>query len=207
MQRVIWLVLFVGIVVVVLIGAIVYELSSHKTPSTPLVSPTPTPTIVMQPTQIITPTVPITTNSSCTSSDLSGTMSFQGAAGNIYGTFTLKNKSLKPCTLAPDAYVTITYTKTQAPNLVVTHTGTPGTQPLVLAPNGTVSATVHYPNGPECSGPVHQVPVTYSYVVPGNENVSFTPEVGLPASTIPVCTSTNEQTKVDITNFTTATTP
>jgi hypothetical protein len=137
----------------------------------------------------------------CTAGNLTATVTFEPAAGNIYGTFTITNTSTQKCNVLANTFVKVEYAVAKNPNVNVVNLGQPSGQPFTLEPDQSIHAKSHYPNGPQCQSGVHPEAVTYTYKVSPDAAVTFTnPDVNRDFP-LQVCSSNAEITEVDITNF------
>ena len=143
-----------------------------------------------------TPTPTLTTNFQfCNSENLEAEISFEGAAGNIYGAATIKNIGAKQCEMIADNFINATYA---AKNISVMQQGQIGPNFVVLSPEQTVYSQIHFPNGPQCSSGTQQTPVTFRYQISENNSVTFVPAGNFPSSTITTCTAEKDITQLDV---------
>lgn len=120
------------------------------------------------------------TISYCSSSNLQAFLNLSPAAGNIYGTFTLKNISNQSCSISGGNFIEVSYPNS-IKNISVTHVGQTQSQPFTLSPNQTLYSQVHHPNGPQCQGPTQQVNVSFSYKISPTNSITFNTEGNTPA--------------------------
>jgi hypothetical protein len=179
--------LFVLIIIILAAGIYLFVQQVYTQSATPTVTK---PTIITIPSPSATPQPEF-----CKPSDLHATLTTEGAAGNIYGTLMIKNISKTPCPIQGKQFVEATF---QAKNLTVEHVGTPSAEVLTLQPNQTVYSQLHYPNGPQCSGPTTQVSISYSYPIAPNAKVVFQDTTGKTIQTIPVCQTATEMTNLQV---------
>ncbi|MEO6509286.1 MAG: hypothetical protein ABIO02_05000 [Patescibacteria group bacterium] len=179
------------IIIATLLGVFVV-ISSLKKTSTSI------PTKVSKP-----PTISKIPDNNCTKKSLEATSSFEGAAGTVYGTFTIKNISDQECAFPQSNYLAANFDKTLIKNLNPVHTGHPEFQVYILKPQEALSTTITYPNGPQCGGAVKQIPVTFSFNLSPQGEVIF-PNVDEKAETmINICEDSSVQTEVKIAPFST----
>lgn len=159
------IVISLGVVFLLCIGvSVCLHLSNPISPST--VSPSLSPTS----TSVTTPTT--SQLSLCTPQDLSGAVTFEGAAGSIYGTFIITNKSTNTCTIIGQSSVSLQY-DADIKNIAV-HQKSPVKEVRVeLLPHTSISAMAQFPNGPQCSSDIKKLPVTFSYQLENNTTVAF----------------------------------
>ena len=131
----------------------------------------------------------------CKPQDLKADITFQGAAGNIYGTLAIKNVSKEKCPIRGSGFVNPSYSAT---NINVKTQGNPGPSSLTLLPDQTVYSQIHYPNGPQCQGPIAYADVYFSYDISPGKNVEFKNQEGKVKQTIGVCKSLKEITEIDV---------
>jgi hypothetical protein len=128
--------------------------------------------------QISSQTSPTTsTSQACKSENLKGSISTEGAAGNIYGTLSLKNTSSISCTIAGSETINAKF-DSSVKNLKVQEVKTEGNEladTFSLKPGQTVYSQIHYPNGPQCSNGITTTNVTLTYPISPLQNVTFTP--------------------------------
>ncbi len=129
----------------------------------------------------------------CPPNSLISTIQFDGAAGSIYGNLTIKNISSVSCQIEGSNFVDITY---QVNNISVNHQGEVGPSIITLEPNQTIYSQVRYQNGPQCSSPIKQTPVKFTYTISPNSFVTFENENEQTTQEITTCTNSTEMTQV-----------
>jgi hypothetical protein len=134
----------------------------------------------------------------CSSSDLQALLSLDHAAGNVYGTFTLKNISGYSCQVLGGQFIQANYTSS---NTKVVHVGQTPSQSFELAPGQTIYSQVHYPNGPQCSSSVTPINVTFTYSVSPTESVTFRDQSGKAEQSVQACTSQQDITEIQVWNM------
>jgi hypothetical protein len=192
------LLVIVIILAFVLGGLIVYILLNKTNSST---TETTTPTLTQaSPTTTLSP---VQTNSSfCIPQNLSATLSLSPGAGNVYGTFKVTNTSNEPCQIEGNHFIQPNFDSNTIKNLTVTHQGTNTTDIYTLQPNKSVFSQVHYPNGPQCSGPTVQDPVSFTYQIADNTEVTFKDAMnGKQNFVVNGCSSPTEKTEITIWNM------
>jgi len=192
------LLVIVIILAFVLGGLIVYILLNKTTSSTKgIITPTPTQ---IQTTSTPSPTE--TSSSFCLPSNLSSTLSLSPGAGNVYGTFKITNTSSEPCQIEGNHFIQVNYDTNTIKNLTVTHQGTNTTDVYTLQPNQSIYSQVHYPNGPQCSGPTVQDPVSFTYTISNNDTVTFKDSMsGKQSFVVNGCSLATEKTEITIWNI------
>jgi hypothetical protein len=151
--------------------------------------------VVSQTTPIPEPSgrdIPSTT-SLCPLSSLTATLATEPAAGNVYGTFTLKNSGTETCKI-PNNLIAVQYDTKQVTNIRITHSSLSEVPEFSLQPGKAIYASLHYPNGPQCSGSTEQLPVTYIYSLTPELQVIFTDGKNNRQFQIPVCQSVEVST-------------
>ena len=176
---------------IVLAGATYFLLKNSTTnsPSAPTPTPAPTSMVITSPTQ----------SAFCTPLQLQASMETEVAAGNAYVQVMLKNISTTSCQVIGNNTLSVGY-----PNSVTNFTTDVKRQPttplFTVAPNQTIYALVHYPNGPQCSSQATDVNSMVSYAISGNDTVSFKPTMG-DTLLIPSCGKATEVTQIDLYPF------
>jgi hypothetical protein len=145
------------------------------------------PTITTQP--------PISINLYCTADDIDSRISLEPAAGNVYGTLTLKNVSDKNCSINGNKFVQPTST---AKNITITKEGKPGATYITLKPNETVYSQVHYPNGPQCTDSTETKSITFAYQISASQTVTFADAQSNMDQSLTVCSSQDEKTAIEV---------
>ena len=171
--------LFVIIPVGLMIFAFLYSQKYKNT----FVPPTPTPTPIN------------TTTTFCRPEDLEATLITEGAAGNIYGTFTIKNISSNTCSIQGDKFVAA---KVDAANVIPDKQGDAGPAAIELSPNQTVYSQMHFPNGPQCTSGIVQSPVTFTYQISSSDKVTFMPGGNNTKVFVTACKASSEVTQLDV---------
>lgn len=201
------LLVLIGILILIIGGLIGYivlgqrMLPSSSSSQTPAVTPTDTPSPTPTGSLSATPSTSATTF--CQASQLDGLVTLNPGAGNVYGTISLTNTSTTSCEVPGNQFAKLLFDKTTVKNLAAVYQGFTSTSPFVLAPNDSVYATIHYPNGPQCQSGVTPINVSMTYTIsPGNSiNIKSSPN-NIPFS-IQTCTSESELTQVQISSFST----
>ncbi len=136
----------------------------------------------------------------CTKDDLSAVGQFETAAGNNYGTFTLTNISNHPCKISGNHPLiiehpnTVTNIKTQQANKL-------SQKLLTLNPKQSISASVHYPNGPQCNSPLDHPDVMFSYEAAPKLTLSFMNGTTTNPFSLTTCQAKKEITLIKISGF------
>ncbi|HSW88637.1 MAG TPA: DUF4232 domain-containing protein [Candidatus Saccharimonadales bacterium] len=143
------------------------------------------------------------TNSDCKPHDLEANLDLSPGAGNVFGTFTLKNISANTCQVLGGSFINAKYNQSIT-NITVAHVGQTQPQPFTLAPNQTIYSQVHYPNGPQCSSGVKTTKVTFIYNISPANIVTFKNTNGEAAQDVQTCTSASDITQIQIWNMATA---
>jgi hypothetical protein len=177
--------------VIFLASIVVFNIRQPKAPLpqpriTPEVSPTETP-------------LPTLSTTDCQLASLLGTVTFEPAAGNIYGTAKLTNISKEFCMISLNKNLQLTYLPT-IKNINVVYTGTPSAASYKLFPNSSVYALIHMPNGPQCQSPLHQAQGSLSYQINTSQTLNFTSQ-NQPDFMINVCTDISDITTIEISSF------
>lgn len=154
-----------------------------KPPTTPHVSPTVTP-------------IPTIGSDECRSDALKGSISWDAAAGNLYGSVKLTNTSQKSCVMSLSNKLQLSYLST-VKNITVNYTGTPSAYTSKMYPNTSFYATIHIPNGPQCQSSSYQAQVGLSYQINSEEVITFSSS-GKPNFMMNICSNPKEITRVDI---------
>ncbi len=191
-----------AIIIVIVGGTLVYE-KLHPTTSQILVPPeeSAVPQESLNPDQSMLPetspvatSAPVANEPTCSPDNLQAIFETDAGAGNIYGTLSIKNISTQRCVIIGNEYVIPQVT---AQNVTMKKQGEPGPQNLVLAPNQTVYSQIHYPNGPQCSGPTKAETVAFTYPIANSQAVVFKDDSGDVTEQIQVCAS-SEKTQIDV---------
>lgn len=136
------------------------------------------------------------TISYCSANDLAASLDLSPGAGNIFGTFTLKNISSQICSVLGGNFIDVSY-DSSIKNISVSHQGQTQPQPFTLSSNQVLYSQVHYPNGPQCQGPTKAVNVSFSYKISPTQTVTFK-NSGNTASVVQACQSDKAMTKIQI---------
>lgn len=137
----------------------------------------------------------------CAPADLEATMRFEGAAGNVFGTFQISNSSSKTCRINGRGFIEPVYNVAGNGNLGFIQTGLPSVQYYDLAPGQSIFARYHAPNGPQCSTGIRQVAMSFNYPISTSEKVGFRDSQGSQQTTVANCDLQTEMTQVTITNM------
>lgn len=131
----------------------------------------------------------------CGEKQLAGSISTQGAAGNIYATLELTNTGTTACQITLGNSITAAF---DASNIDLHYQQQSTPQAFMLAPSAKVYSQVHYPNGPQCSSGVREEQVTFFYKT-DQTSVTFAP-VNIQQEKVVVqdCVSPAERTVIDI---------
>ncbi len=180
----------VAIIIVLAIGLGYFLYQSLNSPvETPItINPTPIPA-----TAAPTSTPTASTSLFCSPSELQTTAQSEGAAGSVYLTVNIKNSGNRSCQIVGNKFIKATST---AQNIVVKEQGQPTTVLLTIAPGQTVYSQIRYQNGPQCSGPTTETPISYSYPISPTDSLAITDSSN--PLTIGVCSSPSENTTVDV---------
>jgi hypothetical protein len=138
------------------------------------------------------------TISYCHSSDLEAILTLDHAAGNVYGTFTLKNISSKHCQVLGSKFIDAQYTSS---NTKVIHEGQVQAQAFDLVPNQTIYSQVHYPNGPQCGSETVPLPVIFTYMISPTETIVFRNQTGQAEQLVQSCKLPNDITEIQLWNM------
>ncbi|HAU07931.1 MAG: hypothetical protein UW46_C0001G0087 [Candidatus Yanofskybacteria bacterium GW2011_GWF1_44_227] len=138
----------------------------------------------------------------CLPEQISAEAKFEGAAGNIFGTFIIKNNSENTCQIDGKTFVEANFDKDLYTNINLINDGLAGTSIYVLKPQESVYAAIHIPNGPQCSSKIRSVPTTFSYAISPDNSIIF--NINNQAKKeflITACGAAGEFTDVSITNL------
>src|SRR5258708_1998281 len=133
-------ILLMGIVAIVIGGLYLYTQKSHTTNLPSKITNTPMPTQPISPSFQLSPTEAV---SYCTPQNLQALVDFNAGAGNIYGTFTLKNISNQTCTVLGGSFITVLYDADTTKNITISHVGKVQSAPFTLAPNQIIYSQTH----------------------------------------------------------------
>lgn len=184
------------IALVIIGGGVVYFFNQKHVADAPSRSLTvPTPSKSPRATPTVTPLPKITLNLYCSSDDIDSRISLEPAAGNVYGTLTLKNISNKNCAINGNNFIQPT---SSAKNIAIIKEGNPGQAYIMLKPNETVYSQVHYPNGPQCSGSTETKSITFAYQISPSQTVTFADSQSNVDQSFTVCTSEDEKTAIEV---------
>ncbi len=138
----------------------------------------------------------------CQSTDLAAKAEFEGAAGSVYGTFTITNTSDKDCTLVGQNSIQLNY-DSNINNIKVNFAKPTATERYQLSPGASVTTQLQIPNGPQCSSEVQPVTVSYRYFMENNQQLTFTDAQGQKSFMINGCASSNDITNIEAGSFST----
>lgn len=142
---------------------------------------------------------PTPLHSYCHSKDLQAVVALSPGAGNVYGTFTLKNISKNTCQILGNAFVNVNYDTNTVKNMTVTHVGQTQEQPFTLTPGQILYSQVHFPNGPQCqSVGIHPTPVTFTYKISSTDTVTFSSPSERLTPMVQSCSSAADITEIKI---------
>lgn len=182
--------LLIAIVAVALLSAGVFFSKNSSIPSNH-VSPS------------IIPNNPTASNpgSYCSHKDIQATLSFDHAAGNVYGTFMLKNISARTCQIKGNNLIAVNIQPSGINNISTKQMGKPETDIFTLSPNQIIYSQIHYPNGPQCSTGIQDTKGTFTYALSPTEIVSFVDQNGSKEQHLIACKQNSEMTVIDIWNM------
>ena len=180
------IIIFITLFFALALISVGYVLRTPSIPSVPNPTPTSTP-ITAMPTEN-----PL---GFCTSSDLESTIVLDAAAGNIFGTISIKNISQNNCKIEGDNFIKPTFT---AKSITVSTQGSAGPQSIILTPNQTVYSQVHFPNGPQCQSGISQINISFSYQVSSTDSVIFKNQNGSTQQAMVVCSLSTDLTDVQV---------
>jgi hypothetical protein len=177
---------------IIALSTALYFLISHFSAPTTVVVPQAS-TVSISPMQTQAPTVTSQTEF-CQKNQLSGTLSSQGAAGNIYAKLELINTGKTPCEVVLGNTVYALFT---ANNILSHSEQSVVSETFIIAPGAKVYSQVHYPNGPQCQSGITPKPITFVYK--SNEtSTAFVPDTQTGNLMIQACKSEMEKTTIDI---------
>jgi hypothetical protein len=188
-------VLVLIIVLLLIGGAGYYYLRNNTSILNPTPTPAPTQTAQTSPIQEISDSP----SSFCAPIQLEAGIEPEVAAGNYYGAITIKNISQTACQVVGNNTLTVGY-PVSVTNFKTVSKREPTTPVFTLAPNQTMYALIHFPNGPQCSSEATQVDAMVSYKISQNDLVTFKPTMGSTVS-IPSCGKASEITTIDLYPF------
>lgn len=154
-----------------------------------------------KPTKVILPKPTSPVSSSCTPQNVQASLELHPGAGNVYGTFTLKNISNRACQILGGKFIEAKYDTNSVKNIKITHLGQNQSQPFTLSPNQTLYSQVHYPNGPQCSTRTQPVNVTFTYKISPTEDINFKNQNGETQQAVQTCQLPTEITEIQIWNM------
>lgn len=135
----------------------------------------------------------------CNPNNLTATITTEGAAGSVYGTFKITNTSSLACQILGKNYIQVEYDKTKTANLSIAYLGHTQSENFVLQPNQTIYSQFRSPNGPQCTQ-VTGTGVSFTYKISAKEIATFMNQ-GLDSLTINTCVSPQENTEIQIWNM------
>lgn len=131
----------------------------------------------------------------CLPQDLDASLALDHAAGNVYGSVTIRNISQRTCSVIANHMISAVYDSAKVKNIQLTREGQMATQPFILSPGQTLYSQIHYSNEPQCRS-VGLVPVSvfFTYQISPDNAVVFNnaPE------TIETCTSATDTTEIQL---------
>lgn len=136
----------------------------------------------------------------CQKNAILATAKFEAAAGNNYGTFSLTNHSSYPCKIIINNKLQVDYPKAVT-NLKMTYPANTKLKNFTLLPKHTVTATVRYPNGPQCNSALDYPDVMFSYNIAPHINLPFMNNGAPNPFTITTCRSAKDITILDFSFF------
>ena len=136
----------------------------------------------------------------CTKENLSAVGQFEAAAGNSFGTFTLTNISAAPCKVLGNNQLMIQYPNAIT-NIKIKYPNKPSQKFFILNPKQSISASVHYPNGPQCNSPLDSPDVMFSYDIAPKLSMPFMNGTTANPFEITTCRSPKDITLIQISFF------
>jgi hypothetical protein len=182
------------LVVIGIIAAIALQYFKHASPTeNPVVSPTPEKNnaTISGASQAVY----------CKQTDLVGIISFEGAAGSIYGAIGIKNISSHACQIIGDNFVMVAH---EVQNISIDKKEYPGPALQTLSSGQTVYSKIRYPNGPQCNGPTKQSTITFAYKISPDETLIFKTTEGKTTQPFQTCTDASIKTTVQVWSITTS---
>lgn len=173
-----WTLLLAIVLVLLLFAGFLFFPKKQPMMPNPL---TPTPTGIVSPSP--------TASWFCTPAQIRDTIVTQGAAGNVYGNVQIKNISSTSCTIQGNHFLQASF---QAKNITIKHQGELGPESITLSPGGVAYSQIHFPNGPQCSGPSTTTPVTFAYMIAPQMTVDF------PTAQVTTCVATDQPSQLDV---------
>ncbi len=188
MKKIMLTVVLLGIIFA---AAFIFTSKSNapKTATAPL-SPTPNTVTPL-------PTLPGTNVAIvfCGSSQLSGNISTEGAAGSIYATLTLTNIGNSTCKVILGNTISAIF---DADNIDAQNVQSGQTKNFSLTPQEKVYSQARLPNGPQCQSGIVQKQISFFYKA-ADTSVEFKPTSANQLKlTVQACTSPAEKTTIDI---------
>ena len=203
-------IILIGIVVLILLGGIGYFYLQNSASTRQQIPASLTPT-TQQPSPSISQTSGRATLSPsneavyCRSQNLQASLNLSPGAGNVYGTFMVKNISQGTCQVQGGEFILAKYDTNTVKNITVTHVGQTQKPPFILSPGETIYSQVHYPNGPQCQSiGLNTTGITFSYQISLTNTIAFKNQEGN-TEEIPVhtCKSPTDMTEIQIWNMAT----
>lgn len=196
--------ILLSLIILILLASTGYIVATNKNKgTTSLPSPTPSPRIQTA----VTPSGSVVTSAVnyCHPQALQALVTFSPGAGNIYGTFTLKNVSRTPCQILGNAFITAAYDTSMVKNITISHIGQTQPQSFLLAPRQNLYSQVHYPNGPQCQSiGLNSTTVTFVYKISPEDTITFKNPQDGSQQVVQTCKSPTDMTDIQIWNIATA---
>lgn len=178
---------------IVLAAFALFEYSGNKTSI--LVTPSITPT-----TQ---PTFTPSTATSCSAQAIDATARIEPAAGNVFITAVLKNTSKATCFLDGGTYADFSYDKAKYKTTTIVTVGPAPRGMIELLPGQALYAAIRYPNGPQCSGGVQQIPTMLTYTLVDGSVLHFNDGETTEKFSLQGCIGTEDITEIIVNPFST----
>lgn len=138
----------------------------------------------------------------CSPEDIQAVLTLSPGAGNVYGTFTIKNFTKVSCLIQGGQFITPDYDSQSVKNISVSYIGHTQPVPFVLPPGQSLYSQVHYPNGPQCQSiGFNQTPVSFSYKISSTDTVLFKTGEGKTQLVIQTCKTNSAITEIKIWNL------
>jgi len=137
----------------------------------------------------------------CSPIDVQALLTVDHAAGNVYGTFLIKNISTKTCRIPGNNFITPEYDTNTIKNITVEHTGTQESALFTLLPSQTLYSQMHYPNGPQCQGNIKSANVVFTYTISPSDKLTFLNQENDKYQQVTVCITTAYTTTIQIWNM------
>lgn len=178
------------LIAIILLGGFLYLYTKRQpTPTKNQIAPTVTKALP-SPTPLQT---------YCQAAAVQAVVTLSPGAGNVYGTFTLKNISNNTCQILGNEFITVNYDTSAVKNITVLHVGQTQEQPFTLTPGQELYSQVHFPNGPQCqSVGIHPTPVTFTYKISPTNTVMFSSPSERIAPVVQACSSPADMTEIKI---------